>query len=427
MSPAVGVVSAVLLLGACGVPVVRPAPPEAGTVAAPADTASPTLVVSTVDSAAWRAVAVDTVATGLEVPWAIAFASDGRAFVTERTGRIRSIDAHGQLADTPWATIEAYALAESINPETGLMGLALDTAPDGSDVVYTAVVQHRGTQVGGDGFVGRIVRRVLYAVGPQRVSPFVTRVLRWERGSDGQVTSSILVDDIPTSHYHAGGGLLRLGDTLFLGTGDGTWPNYAARADAAPGKILRIGLRGADAGRLRIEASGFRNVQGIAQLPDGQLLAIEHGPTGMTQERGRAGNDELNVIRRGASYGWPEVSGADRATGVTMPAVLWPLAIAPSGLALLPAAPGDTAVTALVSALRSGVWVVDLVRSGDGWVARQVSLLSGLPSSGRIRAVAAAPDGTIWVTTSNRDGRGGPRAGDDRILRLRIERSQVMP
>jgi len=385
------------------------------------------LVVATPDSARWRVVAVDTMATGLEVPWAIAFTPDGRALVTERVGRIRSIDAQGQLDETPWASIDAYALAQGINPETGLMGIALDSTADGREVVYTAVVQHRGSQVGGDGFIGRIVRRILHATAPQRASPFVTRVLRWERGPDGQASSSILVDSIPTSHYHAGGGLLRLGDTLFLGTADGTWPKYAARSDAAPGKILRIGLRGADSGRLRVEASGFRNVQGIARLPDGQLLAIEHGPTGMTQERGRAGNDELNLIRRGASYGWPGVSGTDRADGVTMPTVLWPLAIAPSGLALLPAAPGDTDVTALVSSLRSGIWMIELARSADSWTARQASLLAGLPSSGRIRAVSVAPDGSLWVTTSNRDGRGGPRAGDDRILRVRVERNQVVP
>ncbi len=393
---------------------------------APADTAAPILVMSAADSASWRVVSVDTLATGLEVPWGIAFAPDGRAFVTERPGRIRAIDAQGQLAETPWGAVEAYALDPNINPETGLMGIALDAAADGSEIIYTAVVQRRAEQVGGSGLMGRITRRVLHTVAPQRGSPFVTRVLRWQQGADGQATSEILIDGIPTSHYHAGGGLLRTGDTLFLGTGDGTWPGYASRGDAAPGKILRIGLRGAD-GRLRVEASGFRNVQGLARLPDGLLLATEHGPTGMTQERSRAGDDELNVVRRGASYGWPKVTGAQRAAGVTSPAVVWPLAIAPSGLALLPAAPGDTSVTALVSALRTGIWVVELVRDGSGWVAREASQLAGLPPLGRVRAVAVAPDGTVWVTSSNRDGRGGPRAGDDRILRLRLERIPAAP
>ncbi|MHB1329235.1 MAG: PQQ-dependent sugar dehydrogenase, partial [Gemmatimonadales bacterium] len=172
-----------LLLGACGVTPVRPAPPEGNLTATPADTTVPVLVMSTADSASWRVTAVDTVATGLEVPWAIAFAPDGRALVTERPGRIRSIDAQGQLAEAPWGTVPAYALDPNINPETGLMGIVLDTGPDGSEVVYTAVVQRRTEQVGGSGVMGRITRRILYATAPHKASPFVTRVLRWQRGA----------------------------------------------------------------------------------------------------------------------------------------------------------------------------------------------------------------------------------------------------
>ena len=174
-------------------------------------------------------------------------------------------------------------------------------------------------------------------------------------------------------------------------------------------------------------ATGLRNVQGLAFHPrTRELFAVDHGPTGMPQEHGWRGNDELNVLRDGAWYGWgasPIRDDGDTTTvpPPTPPIAVWPIAIAPAGLAFAPPAWGDDVL--LVTGLRSGaLHRLQLARdtSRQGWrVLDEQRLLEGY---GRLRALAVDSTGAVWVGTSNADGRGVRRAEGDLLLRVRLAR-----
>ena len=153
----------------------------------------------------------------------------------------------------------------------------------------------------------------------------------------------------------------------------------------------------------RVWTLGHRNVQGLAWDRSGRLWASEFGQNA---------RDEVNLIRRGRNYGWPEVEGVGPTGRFTNPLVTWSTSEAsPSGAAIIGS-------NLYVAALRGEcVWRIPLRGASLGTPRR---MLSG--RYGRIRTVAAAPDGTLWVATSNRDGRGSPRSGDDRIVAVRVAR-----
>ena len=141
-------------------------------------------------------------------------------------------------------------------------------------------------------------------------------------------------------------------------------------------------------------------MQGLAWDSAGRLWASEFGQNTF---------DEVNLIRRGRNYGWPEVEGTGSTAGFTNPAVTWSTSEAsPSGAAII-------GRNLYVAALQGEcVWRIPLRGTSLGEPRR---MLAG--RYGRIRTVVAAPDGTLWVATSNRDGRGSPRSGDDRIIAVR--------
>ncbi|MGY2704358.1 glucose/arabinose dehydrogenase [Nocardioides sp. HB32] len=138
-------------------------------------------------------------------------------------------------------------------------------------------------------------------------------------------------------------------------------------------------------------------MQGLAFDDDDRLWASEFGQDTF---------DELNLIEKGHDYGWPMVEGRGSGEGLTNPQVVWPTDVAsPSGLAYL-----DGHLW-LASLRGERLWRVDL--HGDHAV-HPVDYFVG--KYGRMRTVVVTPDGRLWVTTSNRDGRGDPQPGDDRIL-----------
>lgn len=340
---------------------------------------------------------VETVATGLEVPWAMALAPDGRLFVTERPGRIRVIVADTLRAD-PWAT-----LAVREEGEAGLMGLAL--APDFASSGHVYVV---GTFESGGGLVNRVMRFTEVA----------------GRGTDPRV----IIDDIPAARFHAGDAIAFGADgMLYLATGDAREPESARDPTSLAGKILRYRPDGTPppdnpSPGSPVWASGLRNPQGLAWDPgSGQLFATDHGPSGFPNERFRTGNDEVNAIVRGGDYGWPAVAGTGGGAPLRDPVVVWDPAIAPSGLAFYASdaiAPwsGSLFVAALAGTSLRRIAVTRAPDAAAGWRATAEERL--LEGYGRLRAVLAGPDGSLYVTTSNRDGRGAPAAADDRVLRL---------
>lgn len=219
------------------------------------------------------------------------------------------------------------------------------------------------------------------------------RIVRLE--ADG--SQKVLVSGIAKAAIHDGG-RLRFGPdgVLYASTGDAAQPQLAPDPSSLNGKVLKVDPTN---GGAAVFTKGHRNPEGLCFAADGRFLATEHGPTG---------NDEINVLREGFDGGWPATSG----NGIRN----YTPAVAPAGCAvysadLIPEWKGSM----LFGALR-GQSLRRLTFNADGSVAAEEVLYEN--TYGRIRDVAVGPDGAVYFTTSNRDGRGSVNAGDDRILRI---------
>lgn len=319
------------------------------------------------------------VAQNMNVPWGIAFLRSGAALVSERnSGRIVRVDPGGKK--TTLGEIDGVQPPRGIG-EGGLMGIALAPGDEETLFVYHSTDSD-----------DRLVR----------VSLAGGRVGR-SRG---------LLTGIRSRTNHHGGRLLFAPDkTLFLATGDANDPDSAQDRDALTGKILRLTTDGKAApgnpfGN-RTWTYGHRNIEGLAFDARGRLWATEFGAQDY---------DELNLIRRGGNYGWPDVEGpsegdGSKGGGYVQPSYTWsPTDISsPAGLAI-------TRSTAFVAALR-GQCLFSLTLDGTKVSEGETHFAE---EYGRIRNVVVAPDDSLWVSTSNTDGRDEPGADDDQILRVTL-------
>lgn len=339
---------------------------------------------------------IEAVASGLDTPWDIVFTSPGRILVTERPGQVRVIE-NGTLREAP-----LYVFEEVLeNGEDGLMSLALDPEYQENRFVYTAVAYAEN----GESLTVKVVRFV--DTGETLAEPFV------------------VIDQIPGAKFHAGCRIAFGPDgKLYITTGDATDKELAQDLQSLAGKVLRINKDGTIPADNPFPGStvwsyGHRNSQGLAWNPDtGLLYESEHGPSVFD---GPAGGDEVNVIERGLNYGWPAVSHEKSREGMVSPLVTFTPAEAPGSLMIysgrvFPEWRGNLFFGALKG---EGLMRIRLDGSDPKKVAaygklREVSL-------GRIRAVVEGPDGNIYFTTSNRDGRGKPAPLDDRIFRIRAQ------
>src|SRR5205085_4940268 len=308
-------------------------------------------------------------------------------------GRVRVIE-NGKLRTEPLATIA------DVEPsgESGLMGLTLHPQFADNHLLYLAYA-YRGNG--------------------QRV-----RVVRLKETSSGLEERKVIIEEIPAAANHAGC-RLRFGPDgkLYITTGDATERELAQRLDSLAGKTLRVNddgtaptdnpVIGQAGARPEIWAYGNRNAQGFDWQPGTNLLfETEHGPSGFD---GPGGGDEVNVIERGKNYGWPVIHHTAAREGMESPLLEYTPAVAPaSGMfyrgAAFPAWRGNF----FFGCLR-GQCVIRVALDGRR-VVSQERLLND--DYGRIRDVAEGPDGAIYFSTSNRDGRGRPASGDERILRL---------
>jgi glucose/arabinose dehydrogenase len=370
--------SAVLLVGAavvsgCGpsrlsphasTPVAGSATPTAASsVATPV---SPTPTVVPPDGFAFDA--PEVMATGLEVPWAIGFLPDGAVLVTEReTGRVLRL-----VPGVP--PVEVARIEDALaGGEGGLLGLAVSPAYERDGLVY-----------------------VMYSTQAE------SRIARFRLGEPPEV----ILDGIPGNPFHTGGHIAFGPDgMLYAAVGDATIAEAAQDPTRLVGKILRLESEGSVPADNPIPGSpvwslGHRNVEGFAWDDAGRMWATEFGASAL---------DELNRIEPGRNYGWPIVEGPGGEPDFVDPLVTWtPAEASPAGVAF---AGGRFYVAALRG---ERLWRVPL--GPDGGPGPPEAILER--QFGRLRAVALAPDGSLWIATSNRDGRGEAGPDDDRIVRF---------
>jgi len=349
-----------------------PSPIPSATSPASTPTASPT--PSTPGPPPELAVAGE-VTRDLDVPWGLAFLPDGSALVSERdTGLIKRVATDGRVSrvgSVPGVRSQG---------EGGLLGIAV--APTFAQdqllyVYFTADDDNRIVRMTYDG----------------------TRLGR----------PDLLVDGIPSGGRHNGGRLVFGPDRmLYAGTGESGDPPLGQDRGSLGGKILRIAPDGSIPRDNPFPASyvwtyGHRNVQGLAFDASGRLWASEFGQQTW---------DELNLIEKGRNYGWPEVEGRGGDPRFVDPVAQWATDDAsPSGVVVA----GDAVYMAALRGER--LWQIPITSQGAG---SPRAFFAG--TYGRMRTVGLAPDGALWLMTSNTDGRaeGGPREGDDRILRVAL-------
>ncbi len=370
-------------------------PEEGKGGASPAGAAEPGGSFQSVGTAEGGAVRfrVETVVGNLQVPWSIVFTPDGRMLFTERPGRVRVFE-QGRLRPEPLAIIPDVEESS----ESGLMGLLLHPQFATNRQLYLAYAyKHEGIRV---------------------------RVVRFRETAGGLAERHLVIEDLPAARFHAG---TRLGfgpdGKLYVTTGDATEKELAQQLDSLAGKTLRLNDDGTvppdnpfvnqPGARPEIFSYGHRNAQGLDFQPStGLMFQTEHGPSG---NDGPGGGDEVNIVERGKNYGWPLVHHRETRTGTEPPLLEYTPAVAPaSGTFYRGAAFPQFRGNFFFGNLR-GECVIRVVLEGRR-VVREERLLE--KQYGRIRDVAEGPDGALYFSTSNRDGRGRPTMNDDRIMRL---------
>jgi glucose/arabinose dehydrogenase len=336
---------------------------------------------------------VETVIPNLEVVWSIVWTPDGRMLFTERPGRVRVFE-NGKLRPQPLFTVP------DVEPrgESGLMSIALHPQFASNHWVYLSYA---------------------YNSNGQRV-----RVARYRETGAGLVDRKVIIENLPAAQFHAGC-RLRFGPDgkLYVTVGDATDRQIAQQTNSLGGKILRLNddgsvpsdnpFVGRSDARPEIWVLGSRNSQGIDFQPGTNLLwETEHGPSGFD---GPGGGDEVNIIERGKNYGWPTIHHRDTKPGMESPILEYTPACAPASGTFYRGSEFPQFKSNFFFGCLVGQRIIRVVTNGRQ-VVSQENLLEG--KYGRIRDIAEGPDGYIYFSTSNRDGRGSPASDDDRILRL---------
>lgn len=335
----------------------------------------------------------ETVVDGLEVPWSIAVlpGTNGSMLITERPGRLRLFE-NGALVPEPVATV-------NVDPggEGGLQGLALDPqfAQNRRFFLYFTSLEN----------------------GEKR-----NRLERWVLSADHHSATfdKVLLSGLKAAQFHHGG-RIRIGPDgmLYVSVGDAREPDTAQHVEERNGKLLRLTVDGAVPADNPIQGNplwllGARNIEAFDWRDHDTLVIADHGPSG---EFGRTGLDEVSVAKKGDNLGWPTIFGCEARAGMVTPSLTWNDAAPPGGGAIytgdaIPGWKGSFLIGTLGSEHLHRV-----VFAADGrTVAKHEVYLRG--ALGRIRDVVMGPDGHLYATTSNCDGRGNCPATKDRIVRI---------
>jgi len=312
---------------------------------------------------------LEVLVKNLDTPWAIDFFPNGKMIFTERPGRVSLLNLE---------TKEIKIVGEidvSEKGESGLLGISVDPEFEENNFVYVYYTHENGN----------------------RVSRFI-----FNEQEEKIKSEFILLDNIPNARFHDGG-RIKFGpdDKLYITTGDATEPSSAQDISSLAGKILRMNKDGTipqdNLFENYVYSYGHRNPQGLIWNENGELFASEHGPTR---------NDEINIIIKGENYGWP-IECDVKSEFINPIRCFSDFTLAPSGIAFYK---NDLYIAGLRGTqLRRIVF-------GDNYetILYEEELFSEL---GRIREVVEHKD-SLYITTSNRDGRGIPKLNDDKIIRI---------
>jgi len=327
----------------------------------------------------------EVVVENLEIPWALAWLPDGTLLVTERPGRLLAIGQDGSR--------RVINLPGEVTPvgEGGLLGVAVHPSFATNNWIYLYI-----TQTAGEGLINSVERFKLFS---------------------GELTDRlVLFNNIPGAQFHDGG-RLEFGpdEKLYITTGDAGDSDKAQDLGSLAGKILRVN----DDGSVPVDnpfgtavySYGHRNPQGLAWNSLSNLWATEHGRSGA-----QSGFDEVNLIMAGGNFGWPVIEGDETEEGMIRPVInsgpdnTW----APAGAAFVNA-PGRSGEGSLFFGGLRGESLYEAKTRGEKIVDLKQHFRQEL---GRIRTVELGPDGWLYLTTSNKDGRGNPKEGDDKIVKV---------
>lgn len=338
---------------------------------------------------------VSIIAENLYVPWSIAFTDTSRMLVTERNGKLRIIE-NGKLLDKPLKVFEEV----SSDGEEGLMGLTLDPDYRNNKFIYVSYAYEKNDRLN-------------------------VKVVRYTDDGNELSDEKIIIDNLPAERYHAGC-RIRFGPDrkLYITTGDAGEPKLAQDVNSLYGKILRLNSDGSIPNDNPfpdnpVWSFGHRNSQGIDWYPGTNILySTEHGPSGFD---GPGGGDEINIIEKGRNYGWPVISHREKKDGMISPLLEFTPAIAPAaGMFYKSNMIPQFKNNFFFACLRGSTIMRAIVDETD---ATKIISCDKLPdiNFGRIREITEGPDGAIYFSTSNRDGRGSVREGDDKIFKLSVE------
>jgi len=318
---------------------------------------------------------IETIQQNLVTPWSISFLPTGDMLVTERSGQMQRFGSNGK-------TYQVGGVRET--SEGGLLGVALHPNFASNNFIYLYLTTEN------DGKLSN-------------------QIERYQLKNDDLTNKKVVLSDIPASQNHNGGDIAFGPDEkVYVTTGDAQQEKLAQDTESLAGKILRLNDDGSVPDNNPFEnevwSYGHRNPQGIAWDDSDQLWSTEHGPSGV-----QSGRDELNLIKKAGNYGWPNITGDETADGMISPVIqsgddeTW----APAGIAHLNG-------TLYFTGLR-GQTLYEATISDTG---KDVSLKKSLTEEyGRMRAVTSF-ENTLYISTSNRDGRGTPSDEDDRIIKL---------
>lgn len=321
---------------------------------------------------------MEIIATGLEIPWDIAFLPDGRMLVTERSGKLLMVGKETKTIKEIEGVMH--------KGEGGLLGIAVHPQFEKNNYIYLYLT----TLDNGD---------------------IANKVERYTLVKDVLGNRKVILSGIRGSSNHDGGQLAFGPDGyLYITTGDAENPDLAQDKNSLNGKILRIKDDGSipqdNPFKNAVYSLGHRNPQGLAWDVSGTLWETEHGPSGF-----QTGYDEINRIEKGNNYGWPVIRGDAKKEGMVSPVLqsggrdTW----APAGLAYRN---GSLYFTGL-----RGEALYEAKINKDNTVTLVVHYKKEF---GRLRGVTVGPDGKLYVSTSNKDGRGRVKEGDDKILRINL-------